>query len=228
MSQFVSECANLLVAGPRGDDNLAALGVTPATRPVVGEVADRDAVAELGGMGDERGDQVVVRVAGDRLRRRGQRDGLLARQRVGATHVPHGHGPKEHALAAGLLTVLVAVPDGDGGEDPDALALARHAVELQPRAKASDIGQGDAAPKRLDRQDHLVPEAVPGEAVAGANPDPALPSVAGQQGAGGLLDALAIGLAARVALSVGERLVVEAAGHGGAPWTRGPPRWRAD
>ena len=173
-------------------------------------------------MGDERGDQVVVAVAGDRLRGRGQRDGLLAGQRVGAADVPHGHGLEEHALAAGLLAVLVAVLDGDGGEDPDALALARHAVELQPGAKAGDVGRGDAAPIRLDRQDHLVSEAVPGEAVAGADLDPALPAVGGQQGAGGLFDAVAVGLAARVALLVGERLAVEAAGHRGLLSGLGP------
>jgi hypothetical protein len=35
-----------------------------------------------------------------------------------------------------------------------------------------------------------------------------LPALAGEQCAGGLLDALAVGLAARVALGVGERLAV--------------------
>ena len=38
------------------------------------------------------------------------------------------------------------------------------------------------------------------------------------EGGGGLLDAVAVGLAACVALSVGERLAVEAAGHRGAPF----------
>ena len=70
VGELVGERADLLVGGSGGDDDLAALGVAPAARPVLGEVADLDAVAELGGVGDQRGDQVVVAVAGDRLRRR--------------------------------------------------------------------------------------------------------------------------------------------------------------
>jgi hypothetical protein len=54
------------------------------------------------------------------------------------------------------------------------------------------------------------------------NLDPALPALGGQQGARGLLDTFAVGLAARVALGIGERLVVEAAGHGGLLSGLGP------
>ena len=100
---------------------------------------------------------------------------------------------------------VVALLDGDGGEDPDrVLALAHAAVEGEEGAEAGDVGRGDAAGVALDRDQPLVAQAVAREAVGGADADPALPAVAGQQRAGGLLDALAVGLAARVALGVGQ------------------------
>jgi hypothetical protein len=71
VGELVGERADLLVGGAGGDDELAAVGVAPAARPVLGEVADLDAVSELGGVADQRGDQVVVAVAGDGLGRRG-------------------------------------------------------------------------------------------------------------------------------------------------------------
>src|SRR5512141_2884082 len=81
----------------------------------------------------------------------------------------------------------------------------------------------------LHAHDALVRHRVSGQAVAGADLDPALPAFGGEQRAGGLLDALAVGLAAGVALLVGQRLAVEATGHRGLPFgLGGPPRWRAD
>jgi hypothetical protein len=63
----VYERPDVSVRGSGGDDDLLALGVAPAARTVVGEVADLDDVAELCGVGRQRRDQVVVAVAGDRL-----------------------------------------------------------------------------------------------------------------------------------------------------------------
>ena len=111
-----------------------------------------------------------------------------------------GHGAKEDPLLAGLLAGVVALLDGDGGEDLDrGLALADAAVEREEGAEAGDVGRGDPAGVALDRDQPLVSEAVAREAVGGAHADPALPAVAGQQRAGGVLDALAVGVAARVA-----------------------------
>jgi hypothetical protein len=59
--------ADLPVRGAGGDDDLLALGVTPPGRAVLGQLPELDGVTELGGVGDQRGDQVVVAVAGDRL-----------------------------------------------------------------------------------------------------------------------------------------------------------------
>ena len=145
-----------------------------------------------------------------------------------------GHGAEEDLLLAGLLAVLVALLDGDGGEDVDRLlALADAAVEVEEGAEAGDVGRGDPAGVALDRDQHLVPEAVAREAVAGADADPALPAVGGQQRAGGLLDPLAVGLAARVALVVGERrrlkrraIVVLLSGLGPAPLAGRSPATR--
>jgi hypothetical protein len=216
VGQFVGERADLLVARSVGDDDLAALRITPTAGPVLGEVADLNAVVQLDGVGDERGDQVAVAVAGDRFCGRGERDGLPAGQRVGHRDVEDRDGAEEDLLLAGVLAVLVALLDGEGGEDADRLlALADAAVAIEEGAEAGDVGRRDAAVVALDRDQHLVSEAVPREAVAGANLDPALPAVGAQQGAGGLFDAVAVGLVARVALLVGERRAVEAAGHGG-------------
>jgi hypothetical protein len=59
--------ADLPVRGAGGDDDLLALGVAPSARAVLAKSAELDGVAELGGVGDQRGDQGVVAVAGDRL-----------------------------------------------------------------------------------------------------------------------------------------------------------------
>jgi hypothetical protein len=159
-------------------------------------------------VGGERGYQVVVAVAGDRLRGRRERHGLLAGQRVGHRDVPHRHRAEEDFLLAGLVAFVVALLDGDRGEDADrALALAHAAVEIEEGAEAGDVGRRDAARPAVDRDQHLIRDGIPGEAVAGAHADPALPAVRGQQGACGLLHAVAVGLAASVALLVGERVV---------------------
>ena len=192
------------------------LVVAPAAGAVVGEVADLDAVAELAREFLERRDQVSVAVALDRLRRRGQRDGLGAGQRVGLRDVKDRHGAEEDPLLAGLLAVVVALLDRDRREDLDRLlALAHAAVEREEGAEARDVAGGDAAGMALDRDQPLVAQAVAGEAVGGADADPALPAVAGQQRAGGLLDALAVGLAARVALGLGQGTTVSMARHRG-------------
>jgi hypothetical protein len=57
----------LPVRGAGADDDLLALGVAPSARAVLGELPELDRVAELGRVGDQQGDQVVVAVAGDRL-----------------------------------------------------------------------------------------------------------------------------------------------------------------
>jgi hypothetical protein len=51
------------LGGSGRDDDLLALRVAPAARSVVGQPADVDGVAQLGGVVCERGDQVVVAVA---------------------------------------------------------------------------------------------------------------------------------------------------------------------
>jgi hypothetical protein len=55
----------------------------------------------------------------------------------------------------------------------------------------------------LDGDQPLVAQAVTREAVSGTHTDPAPPPLAGEQGARGLLDALAVSAAARVALGLG-------------------------
>lgn len=67
MTDFVDQRTNLSVGGPGRHDNLLVLGVAPAAGAVFGEVANFNGVAELGGVRDQRGDQVLVAVAGDRL-----------------------------------------------------------------------------------------------------------------------------------------------------------------
>jgi hypothetical protein len=162
-----------------------------------------------------------VAVALDRLCRRGQRDGLGAGQRVGLGDVEHRHGAEEDALFAGLLVVVGALLDRDGGEDLDRLlALAHAAIERKEGAEARDVAGGDVAGMALDRDQPLVAQAVAGEAVGGAHADPALPAVAGQQRAGGLLDALAVGLAARVAFGLGQGTTVAMVRHRGCSWCR--------
>jgi hypothetical protein len=64
---LVGQGADLPVRGAGGNDDLLALGIAPSGRAVLGELPELDGVAELGGVGDQRGDQVVVAVAGDRL-----------------------------------------------------------------------------------------------------------------------------------------------------------------
>jgi hypothetical protein len=79
--ELVDEGADLAVGRSGGDDDLPALGVTPATRPVVGQLTDLDAVAELATERLQRCEQVAVAVALDRLRGWRDRDGLEAGQR---------------------------------------------------------------------------------------------------------------------------------------------------
>src|SRR5215211_6751778 len=97
------------------------------------------------------------------------------------------------------------------------LALADATVEREEGAEPGDVRGDDAAGVRLDRNQPLVAEAVPREAVGRADLDPALPALACKQGARGLLDAFAVGLAARGGLIVGERATVEPTGHRWAP-----------
>src|SRR3954465_10521502 len=151
-------------------------------------------------------------------------------ERVGHGGVEHRNGAEKHGLLVRGFAVLVALVDGDGGEDVDGLlALADAAVEREERFEAGDVGRSDSAGVAVDGDQQLVAEAVAGEAVAGADLDPAPPPIGGEQRAGGLLDALAVGLAARVALSLGEARSLGGAGHLRHPsggW--GPPGWRAD
>jgi hypothetical protein len=83
----VHERPDLAVCGPGGDDGLPALVVAPAAGAVVREFASLDAVSELAAEVLQRGDHVLVAVASDRFRRRGQRHGLGARERVGLRDV---------------------------------------------------------------------------------------------------------------------------------------------
>ena len=92
-------------AGPVATTICLRLGSHQPPGPSSGRSRISTRVAELGGVGDERGDQVVVAVAGDRLRRRGERDGLLAGQRVGHADVEDRDGAEEDLLLAGLLAV---------------------------------------------------------------------------------------------------------------------------
>src|SRR5215210_6124956 len=162
----------------------------------------------------ERRDQVGVAVALDRLCRRGERDRFGAGQRVGLRDVEDRHGAEEDALLARLLAVIVALLDRDGGEDLDRLlALADATAEREEGAEAGDVRGGDAAGMALDRDQPLVAEAVARETVGRADLDPALPALAGKQRARCLVQAVAVGLAARGALGVGERATVEATGH---------------
>jgi hypothetical protein len=59
--------ADLPVRGAGGDDDPLVRGVAPSGRAVLGQLPELDRVTERGGVGDQRGDQVVVAVAGDRL-----------------------------------------------------------------------------------------------------------------------------------------------------------------
>jgi hypothetical protein len=192
------------LAGPSAITISRRFGVAPAARAGFGEPAGLDGVAELARQRDQGRDQLGVAVAFDRLRGRGERHGLHAGQWVGHRDVEDRDAAEEDPLGAGLLAMLVALFDRDGGEDADrAFALAYAAVELQKGAEAGDVGRGDPAPVALEGDQPLVSEAVAGEAVGGAYTDPALPAVAAQQLAGGVLEALAVGAPARVLLGVG-------------------------
>jgi hypothetical protein len=178
--RLMHQSADLPVRRAVGHDDFMARGVAPAARAVVGEVADLDGVAELGGVSDQWGGQVVVSCARDRLRRRHQRDRLLPRQSVGHRDIEDRHGSEEHLLLAGLLAVLVALLDGDGGEDADrGLAFADAAVEVEERAEAGDIGRREPARVTDHADDALVVEAGAREPVTGTDLDPALPAVGG-------------------------------------------------
>jgi hypothetical protein len=109
VSELVHDCADLAVGRADADDNLLALGVTPALRAVGWQVAALHVVAELAAQSLQRHDQVGVAVAIDRLRRRRQRHGLGAGQHVGHGDVKDGDGAEEDALLAGLLARGVAV-----------------------------------------------------------------------------------------------------------------------
>src|SRR5215210_8291495 len=54
---LMGQGADLPVRGAGGDGDLLALGVAPSGRAVAGQVRELDRVAELGGVGDQRGDQ---------------------------------------------------------------------------------------------------------------------------------------------------------------------------
>ena len=104
--ELVDERADLAVGGSGGDDDLPALGVAPAAGPVVGELTDLDARSRArGGVLEQRGDQVAVAVAVDRLCGGRERDGLDAGQRVGHRDVEDRHGAEEDALLARVLAV---------------------------------------------------------------------------------------------------------------------------
>jgi len=136
------------------------LVVAPAAGPVVGQVADLDAVPELARKLLQRGDQMGVAVALDRLRRRGERDGLRAGQWVGLRDVEDRHRSEEDALLAGLLAIVVALLDGDGAEDLDRLlALTDAAIEGEEGAKPGDVGRRDAAGVALDGNQPLIAHA---------------------------------------------------------------------
>ena len=230
MRELVHERADLAVGGSGGDDDLPALGVTPAAGPLVGQFTDLDAVAELAAELLQRCDQVAVAVALDRLCGGRERHGLHPGQRLGHRDVEDRHGAEEDALLARLLAGVVALLDGAGGEDPDRLlALADAAVEGQEGAEAGDVGRRDPAGVAVDRDQPLVAQAVAREAVGRAHADPALPPVGGEQGARRLFDALAVGVAASVALGLAERAAVEATRHRRSPsvgWSA--PGARAD
>jgi hypothetical protein len=157
VAELVHKRADLPVGGPGGDDDLLALRVAPAAGPLVRQRAGVDAVAELAGELVERGDQMLVAVAFDRLRRRGERDRLDAGKRVGHRDVEDRDGAEEDALFAGFLAGVVALFDGDRGEDADrGLALAHAAVEREEGAKAGDVGGGDAAGVALAGDQPLI------------------------------------------------------------------------
>ena len=170
-------------------------------------------------------------VAGDRLCGRGQRDGLLAGQRVGHRDVEDRDGAEEDLLLAGVLAVLVALLDGDGGEDADRLlALAHAAVEIEESAEAGDVGRRDAAASGSRSRSASGFRGCTCERplLARTLIQRCQPSVVSRARA-------ACSMRSRSALRrasrslVGERLAVEAAGHRRAPFGAwGPPRWRAD
>ena len=127
VGELVDERADLPVGGSGGDDDLAALGVAPAAGPVVGEVADLDACSRARRRERCSGAirwwwlSPVIGCAGG-----ASGTGSMPGSGSVIADVEDGHGAEEDALLAGLLAVLVALLDGDGGEDPDRLlALAR-------------------------------------------------------------------------------------------------------
>src|SRR6185503_7150614 len=76
VSELVDQRADLPVGGAGSDDDLPVLAIAPSARAVVREFAALDAVAQLASEVVQRGDQVLVAVAFDRLRRRRERDRL--------------------------------------------------------------------------------------------------------------------------------------------------------
>ena len=158
MRELVGERADLPVGGSGGDDDLAALGVAPAAGPVLGELADLDACSRARGVGDQRGDQVVVAVAGDRLCGRGERDGLACRAAGRSSQTSKtGTVRKKTFFSPVSSPCVVALLDGDGGEDPDRLlALAHAAVEVEEGAEAGDVGRRDPARRGTRSRSALV------------------------------------------------------------------------
>ena len=140
VSYFVDERPDLAVRRPVSHDDLAALGIAPAARAVVGERADLDVVADLAREALELSDQVLMAVAFDWLDGRRERHGLDARERVSHRDVEDRDGPEEDPLLACLLAVVATAFDGDRREDPDGgLALADTAVERDEGMEAGDV-----------------------------------------------------------------------------------------
>ena len=117
--ELVNERSDLAVGWSAGDDDLPTLGVAPAAGPLVGQLTDLDAVAELAAELLQRCDQVAVAVALDRLGGGRERDGLdrRAAARSSRRRRPARCGRRcaSRRLPAGVLALL----HGAGGEDPD-------------------------------------------------------------------------------------------------------------
>jgi NAD(P)H-dependent flavin oxidoreductase YrpB (nitropropane dioxygenase family) len=107
--------------------------ISPAARRPLDHL-ERNRVCERLGEAAQRGEQVCVRVAGQRFVRRLERHGLRARQDVGLGDFEHECGLEEHApLVALVAGQLVTLLDADRSKDPQrGLALADAAPELQP------------------------------------------------------------------------------------------------
>src|SRR5215208_3846960 len=114
-----SDKRNRRLAGPSAITILTPLRAAPAARAGLGQPAGLDGVAELARQRDQGRDQLGVAVALDRLRGRRERDRLHAGERIGHRDVKDRDAAEEDSLGAGLLAVVVALFDRDGGEDAD-------------------------------------------------------------------------------------------------------------